>query len=82
MAVHRSCPVVELESSVAIEREERRKPYLGGFRDKRTGVEYHHASTQRQALCAILFLYKRVLDIELGDLDIARARRKRRLPVR
>ena len=39
------------------------------------------ASTQRQALCAILFLYKHVLDIELGDLDIARARRRRRLPV-
>ena len=39
------------------------------------------ASTQRQALCAILFLYKHVLDVELGDLDIARARRNRRLPV-
>ena len=23
-----------------------RKPFLGGFRDRRNGMEYHHASTQ------------------------------------
>jgi len=40
------------------------------------------ASTQNQAMSAILFLYKRVLGIDLGDLgDILRARRPRRLPV-
>ena len=38
-------------------------------------------STQKQALCALLFLYKNILDIELGELDAAKARRKRRLPV-
>ena len=39
------------------------------------------ASTQNQALSALLFLYRHVLDRELGDLDAVRARRRRRLPV-
>ena len=40
------------------------------------------ASTQNQALSAILFLYREVLDRELARMDdIVRARRPRRLPV-
>ena len=40
------------------------------------------ASTQNQALCAILFLYRRVLGKELPWLDdLVRARRSRHLPV-
>lgn len=40
------------------------------------------ASTQTQALCALLFLYRHVLGIELGELgDLVRARRPRKLPV-
>lgn len=39
------------------------------------------ASTQNQALNAIVFLYRDVLDIELGRLDAVRARRPKRLPV-
>src|SRR5262249_9176180 len=39
------------------------------------------ASTQNQALNALLFLYKQVLDIDLGRLDAVRARRGKRLPV-
>jgi integron integrase len=39
------------------------------------------ASTQNQALAALLFLYRDVLRIDLGGLDAARARRTRRLPV-
>jgi integron integrase len=40
------------------------------------------ASTQTQALCALLFLYRHVLGIDLGDLgQLVRARRRRRLPV-
>ena len=31
---------------VRIERENRRKPYLGGFRNRMTNIEYHHASAQ------------------------------------
>ena len=40
------------------------------------------ASTQNQALSALLFLYRHVLGVDLGDLgDIARARMPYRLPV-
>ncbi len=40
------------------------------------------ASSQNQALSAILFLYKKVLDIELPWMvDIVRAKRSRRVPV-
>jgi integron integrase len=39
------------------------------------------ASTQNQALSAILFLYRDVLGIELGAFDAVRARRPKRLPV-
>jgi integron integrase len=39
------------------------------------------ASTQNQALSALLFLYRDVLKIELGDVDALRARRSRHLPV-
>ncbi|MBU0928279.1 MAG: integron integrase [Spirochaetes bacterium] len=40
------------------------------------------ASTQNQALAAILFLYRQVLNIEVGDLEeIIRAKRPIRLPV-
>ncbi|HTG32758.1 MAG TPA: integron integrase [Thermoanaerobaculia bacterium] len=39
-------------------------------------------STQTQALCAILFLYRNLLDREIGELDgLVRARRRRKLPV-
>ncbi len=31
---------------VEIERAVRKKPFLGGYRHKNTGVEYHHASAQ------------------------------------
>ena len=38
------------------------------------------ASTQNQALCAILFLYKQVLHLDvLKDLDAVRAKRPLRL---
>ena len=39
------------------------------------------ASTQNQALNALVFLYSRVLDIDLGRIDALRARRGKRLPV-
>ena len=31
---------------VDIEREDNPKPFLGGYRHRKTGIEYHHASTQ------------------------------------
>jgi site-specific recombinase XerD len=39
------------------------------------------ASTQSQALNALVFLYKQVLEIDLGHLNAVRARRPKRLPV-
>ena len=40
------------------------------------------ASTQNQALCAIVFLYRTVLELEFGWLDeVVRARRPERLPL-
>lgn len=38
------------------------------------------ASTQNQAMNALVFLYGQVLGIELGDIDAVRAKRSRRLP--
>ena len=34
---------------VEIERATRKKPFLGGYRHKKTGVEYHHAGAQTMA---------------------------------
>lgn len=40
------------------------------------------ASTQNQAFNALLFFYRYILDLEIGDLgDVVRATRRRRLPV-
>src|SRR5439155_19812221 len=44
-------------------------------------AEHVSASTQNQALNALLFLYTQVLEMDLGRLDAVRARRGRRLPV-
>ena len=44
--------------------------------------EHVSASTQNQALCALLFVYRHVLDQNPGRLeDVVRARRPQRLPV-
>jgi site-specific recombinase XerD len=39
------------------------------------------ASTQNQALAALLFLYQQVLQIDIGRLEAVRARRPTRLPL-
>lgn len=39
------------------------------------------ASTQNQALAALLFLYKHILEIDLPRIDSVRAKRPKRLPV-
>ena len=52
--------------------------FLSGLATQR-GVS---ASTQNQALCAVLFLYKQVLGIEVGWVDgVTRAKRPERVPV-
>ncbi|MEA2085005.1 MAG: phage integrase N-terminal SAM-like domain-containing protein [Thermodesulfobacteriota bacterium] len=39
------------------------------------------SSTQNQALCALVFLYKHVLKIELAEFDLTRAKKPAKLPV-
>jgi integron integrase len=39
------------------------------------------ASTQNQALNALIYLYRHVLGAEIGELDVIRAKRPKRLPV-
>lgn len=39
------------------------------------------ASTQNQALCAIIFFFKNVLDKEVGDLSLIWAQKSRKIPV-
>ena len=43
--------------------------------------EHVSASTQNQALNALVFLYRQVIQKELGSIDAIRARRPKRLPV-
>lgn len=39
------------------------------------------ASTQNQALCAVVYLYKRILNREIGDLQLIWAEKPKKLPV-
>ena len=57
-------------------------PQIAAYLTHLASERHVSASTQNQALSAILFLYRVVLRIELPDLDgIVRARRPTRLPV-
>ena len=58
------------------------EPEINAFLTHLAVSEQVSASTQTQALCALLFLYRRVIDREVGELnDLVRARASRRLPV-
>lgn len=55
---------------------------ITGFLSYLATEKHVSASTQNQALSALLFLYKQVLEIELDWLtDVVRAKRPKRLPV-
>ncbi|MDO9148274.1 MAG: integron integrase [Hydrogenophaga sp.] len=55
---------------------------VGQFLTWLAADQHVSASTQRQALAAILFLYKQVLGIDIGWVDgIVRAKQSQRLPV-
>jgi integron integrase len=56
-------------------------PEVEAFLTKLAVEDHVAASTQNQALAAILFLYQRVLERELPQLDAVRAKRPERLPV-
>jgi integron integrase len=56
--------------------------HVAAFLSSLANDRHVSASTQNQALAAVLFLYKEVLRVELPWMDgIARARRPKRLPV-
>ncbi len=58
------------------------EPEINAFLTHLAVKEKVSASTQNQALCALLFLYRHVLGREIGDLgEVIRARKSRRLPV-
>jgi site-specific recombinase XerD len=55
---------------------------IGGFLSALATQHNVSASTQNQALAALLFLYREVLAIEVGWVDdVVRAKRPQRLPV-
>jgi integron integrase len=58
------------------------EPEINAFLSHLATEEHVSASTQTQALSALLFLYRHVLHREVGTLDgLVRARKDRRLPV-
>lgn len=58
------------------------EPEINAFLTHLAMKEKVSASTQNQALCALLFLYRHVLGCEIGDLGkVIRARKPKRLPV-
>jgi integron integrase len=61
---------------------EMREPEINAFLTDLATKEHVSASTQNQALSALLFLYRNVLDIEIGNIgEVIRARMPQRLPV-
>lgn len=62
--------------------DELREPEVNAFLTKIAVHDRVSASTQTQALSALLFLYRHVIRLPLGDLGaLTRARKPRRLPV-
>jgi len=58
------------------------EPEINAFLTHLAVKEKVVASTQNQALSALLFLYRHVLEREIGDLgDVIRARKPKHLPV-
>jgi integron integrase len=58
------------------------EPEINAFLTHLAVKEKVSASTQNQALCALLFLYRNVLGCEIGDLgENIRARKPKRLPL-
>lgn len=53
---------------------------LGQFLTRIVTQDNVSAATQKQALCAIIFFYKRVLKMDIGDISFLHSRRPARLP--
>jgi site-specific recombinase XerD len=62
--------------------QEMAEPEINAFLSHLATVKKVSASTQNQALSALLFLYRHVIGREIGDLgEVIRAKRPKRLPV-
>ena len=62
--------------------QEMAEPEINAFLTHLAVKEHVSASTQNQALCAIIFLYKHVINRKIGDIgEVIRARKPVRLPV-
>lgn len=58
------------------------EPEINSFLTHLAVKEHVSASTQNQALCALLYLYRHVIGREIGELgEIVRARKSTRLPI-
>lgn len=58
------------------------EPEINAFLTNLAVKEHVSASTQNQALCAIIFLYKHVINRKIGDIgEVIRARPSRHVPV-
>lgn len=63
-------------------RAEMAEPEINSFLTHLAVNDPVSASTQNQALCALLFLYRHILEREIGQLgDVVRARKSRHIPV-
>jgi site-specific recombinase XerD len=62
--------------------EDMAEPEINAFLTHLAVKEKVSASTQNQALCALLFLYRHFIGREVGELgEVIRARKPKRLPV-
>jgi integron integrase len=57
------------------------EPEINGFLEHLAVEKNVSSSTQNQALCSIVFLYKQVLKKDIGKLDLIWAEKPKRLPV-
>lgn len=62
--------------SVGVTHEEK----VSAFLSRQVNRNHVAAATQKQALCALVYLFKNVLNTPLGDLSFCRSRRTPRLP--
>jgi len=62
------------------DKSDSREARIGRFLTMLASREKVAASTQKQALCAVVFLYKNVLRVEVGDLSFLWSTRPKRLP--
>ncbi len=68
-------------SFLAVCQAETTEEKIGQFLTRIVTQDKVAAATQKQALCAIIYFYKRVLRADLGDISFLHSRRPKRMPV-